>query len=66
MLRFARRVRGADRVRVIGIYVPEHIRYPTHLTNEKDRGTYHGYIDVVDCAEVRCAVPWVLVPLLGD
>ena len=51
---FARRVRGAVRVGVFGTCVSSTTSVTQHgLTNEKDRGTYHGYIDVVDCAKVR-------------
>ena len=65
--RFSLRVRCAVRIGVFGTCVPSTTSVTQHgLTNEKDRGTYHGYIDVVDCAEVRYAVLWVLVPLLGD
>jgi hypothetical protein len=51
---FARRVRGAVRVGVYGTSVPSTTTVTQHgVTNEKDRGTYHGSIDVVDCAKVR-------------
>ncbi|RLS68856.1 MAG: hypothetical protein DWH99_14190 [Planctomycetota bacterium] len=51
---FARRVRGAVRIGVFGTSVPSTTTVTQHgLTNEKDRGTYHGSIDVVDCAKVR-------------
>jgi hypothetical protein len=49
--RFCRRVRCAVRIGVFGTCVPSTTSVTQHgLTNEKDRGTYHGYIDVVDCA----------------
>jgi hypothetical protein len=54
MLRFARRVRGAVRIGVFGTCVSSTTSVTQHgLTNEKDRGTYHASIDVVDCAKVR-------------
>jgi hypothetical protein len=49
--RFSFRVRGAVRIGVFGTCVPSTTSVTQHgLTNEKDRGTYHGSIDVVDCA----------------
>ena len=36
------------------------------LTNEKDRGTYHGSIEVVDCAKVRrVSFPWLTLDYHG-